>query len=88
MLVPAGGAGQNGDVYVSDEMIAIVVSAATLMLGVGLALTSGFAWMIRRPDAQFERLGDRLSGVERELVEIKIAVARIEGPPRRLLSVR
>ena len=70
------------------ETIAIVISAAGLLLG----FIAAFAWMIRRTDAQFERLSDRLteriSGVERELVEVKIAVARIEGPPRHLVPAR
>jgi len=33
-------------------------------------------------------LGKRISGVERELVEVKIAIARIEGPPRHLAPLR
>lgn len=33
-------------------------------------------------------LGTRIAGVERELVEVKIAVARIEGPPRHLIPAR
>jgi len=73
---------------VTVETIAIVISAAGLLLG----FIAAFAWMIRRTDAQFERLSDRLteriSGVERELVEVKIAVARIEGPPRHLVPAR
>jgi len=82
-------------VYLSAETIAVVLSAAGLMLG----FISAFAWMIRRSDAQFERLGDRITGVERalgeritgverELVEVKIAVARLEGPGRHLVSTR
>ena len=79
----------------SVDTIAVVISAAGLMLGFVAAL----AWMIRRTDAQFDRLsgeigavrhelGERISRVEHELVEVKIAVARIEGPPRRLLPAR
>lgn len=33
-------------------------------------------------------LSDRMTGVERELVEVKIAIARIEGPPRQLVAAR
>lgn len=66
----------------SAETIAVVLSAAGLMLG----FVSAFAWMIRRSDVQFERLGDRIAGVERELVEVKIAVARLEGPGRHLIA--
>ncbi len=79
----------------STETIAIVLSAATLLLG----FVSAFGWLIHRMDARIDRvenaLGDRidrveneLEGVRRELVEVKIAVARIEGPPRHLLPAR
>lgn len=76
----------------SVETITVVISAATLML----TFFAAFAWMVRRTDAQLDRLeerletrlGTRIAGVERELVEVKIAVARIEGPTRRLLSIR
>ena len=123
----------------SIELIAIIVSSAALALSFFGVFIGGFAWMIRRTDAQFQRAADRtdaqfatlrnetkhdigtlrgevstlrddmkhdigtlrgelitllreqserISGVERELVEVKIAVARIEGPPRHLLSAR
>ncbi|WP_159498980.1 hypothetical protein [Microbacterium sp. 18062] len=90
----------------SVDTIAIVISTATMLLG----FFGAFGWMIRRSDAQHDRLGGRIDtveaklvarigevetklgaridGVERELVEVKIAVARIEGPPRHLLSAR
>lgn len=105
----------------SVETIAVVISAATLLLG----FVGGYAWMIKRTDEQhaglewrlgerisdgdralgerissLERtlgerisegdrvLGDQIAGVQRELVEVKIAVARIEGPPRHLIPVR
>lgn len=45
-------------------------------------------WLVTRADRQFERLGTRIDGVERELIEVKIAVARIEGPPRHLVTGR
>ncbi|WP_159498962.1 hypothetical protein [Microbacterium sp. 18062] len=38
--------------------------------------------------ARIDKVDARIGGVERELVEVKIAVARIEGPPRHLLSAR
>jgi uncharacterized protein YdcH (DUF465 family) len=108
-------------VYVSTELIAIVLSAATLMLG----FAGTFGWMIHRMDAGFARvydridqvaqdvkqelggridgvesglndridrveqeLGDRMERVEQSVVELKVAVARIEGPQRHLLLSR
>ena len=41
-----------------------------------------------RIDSVEVKLSDRLSAVERELVEVKIGLARLEGPPRQLLAAR
>ncbi|MEJ1089582.1 response regulator [Microbacterium sp. Mu-80] len=80
---------------VSIEVITIVASAATLLV----ALISGFGWVFSRMDARFAQqdtriearfagVETRLTGLERELTEVKIAVARIEGPPRRFIEAR
>lgn len=37
-----------------------------------------------RVDARIDRVEERLLGVEHELVDVKITIARLEGPPRRL----
>ncbi|WP_448389356.1 hypothetical protein [Microbacterium aurum] len=72
----------------STETIAVVISAATLML----SFFACFGWMVQRIDRVEQRLeqrlGERIDRVEHELVEVKIAVARIEGPPRRLVTER
>ena len=79
----------------SVELIALVISTLTMLLG----FVTVIGWLITRSDRQFDRLGSRIDGVERglgsridgverELVEIKIAVARIEGPPRHLITAR
>jgi hypothetical protein len=39
-------------------------------------------------DTRFDRIENRLDGVERELAEVKISIARLEGPPPRLISSR
>lgn len=41
-----------------------------------------------RVDHRLDRVDDRLAGVEHELTDVKIAIARLEGPPRHLLSAR
>lgn len=41
-----------------------------------------------RIDALDEKLSARIDGLAGELTEVKIAVARLEGPPRHLLPVR
>jgi hypothetical protein len=59
----------------SAELIAIVGMGVTI-----LATTiGGFAWLIARMDRKFER-------VDADLVEIKVAIARIEGPRPRLVE--
>jgi len=75
-------------VYVSAEVITTISGVA----GVLLAMASGFGWMIRRMDGRFDsletRLTARIDGVADELVEVKIAIARLEGPQPRLLAPR
>lgn len=44
--------------------------------------------LINRIDAVEDKLTNRIDAVERELVEVKVGLARLEGPPRRLLSAR
>ncbi len=87
----------------SAEVIAIVISAAALLATFVTMFIGGFAWVIRRMDERFtsveeklgtridsieEKLGVRITAVERELVEVKIGIARLEGPPRQLLAAR
>lgn len=59
--------------YVSAEVLTIVISAAGLAVTILGAFFASFAWMIRRMD-----------GVKNETTEVKIAVARFEGPRPRL----
>ena len=47
-----------------------------------------FERLEQRMDARFELVEQRLGGVERELVEVKISIARLEGPPPRLQTAR
>ncbi|MGO1849366.1 hypothetical protein [Microbacterium sp.] len=63
--------------FVSPDVIGMVIAlfafAATVVGGVGAML----ARLSRKIDTRLER-------VESELVDVKVAIARIEGPPRRL----
>ncbi|WP_223623585.1 hypothetical protein [Microbacterium sp. EST19A] len=77
--------------FVSAEVITTVASAVSVIAAVaGLC-----GWFVRRidarfdkVDARFDRLEDRVTGVEHELTEVKIAVARLEGPQPRLITSR
>jgi hypothetical protein len=95
--------------WVSSETIVTLVTVAGFGVTLLAAILGGFAWMVRRMDAQGRELGARidaqgaridaqgvslgeridaqgeridlrLTAVEREIVELKVAVARIEGP--------
>ncbi|WP_435748551.1 hypothetical protein [Microbacterium sp. PMB16] len=77
--------------FVSMEAVTTIASAVSVVV----ALASLGGWFIRRVDARFDkmdarfdRLEDRVTGVEHELTEVKIAVARLEGPPPRLVTAR
>lgn len=67
---------ENGGVYVSGEMITIVLSA----LGLILALTGGFGWLIHRIDG----VRDEIDGVRDEIVEVKLSVAEVKISVARL----
>lgn len=81
--------------YVSAEMLTTIVSLATLLV----AFASGFGWMITRMDrieqrlttridAAEEKLTGRIDAVEHGLTEVKIEIARLEGPRPRLIPGR
>ena len=72
----------------SVEVLAIVISAATLFVTLSGMSIGAFAWMVRRIDGVQRDLGARIDDVQRELVEVKISIARIEGPPRHLVPAR
>ncbi|MFT4214188.1 MAG: hypothetical protein QM622_05365 [Microbacterium sp.] len=76
---------------VTPEMIATI----SAMLAV-LAATGGmFAWLHRhmdtrfdRMEARFEKVDARFEKIESDLTEVKIAVARLEGPRQHLIPAR
>lgn len=74
----------NGGVYVSGEILAITIATASLLITLGGMFFAGFSWIIRRID----RVQSEVADVRVEVTEVKIAVARLEGPPRQLLLPR
>ena len=84
----------------SANTLTVVVSAIGVVLTLGASLFAAGAGMIRRIDERLGtvdhrlstrinsvegRLGARIDAVAADVTELKIAVARLEGPPRRLL---
>lgn len=81
--------------YVSVEVITMLATAATTLV----AIISGFGWMIGRMDTRFAAMEAKFDArfaiqdakfdrIEHELTEVKIAIARLEGPQPRLVSTR
>jgi hypothetical protein len=83
----------------SVEVITMLGVGVSILLAIG----SACGWMLHRMDNVSNRLesnlgtridrveselGIRIERVQGELVEVKIAVARIEGPPRHLVTAR
>ncbi|WP_337001465.1 MULTISPECIES: hypothetical protein [unclassified Microbacterium] len=81
----------------STDTMTIVISAIGVVLTLGTSTFVGAAWMVRRIDAVDEKLSTRIDAVDEKLstridavasdvTELKISVARLEGPPRHLLT--
>lgn len=75
---------QNGEMYMSAELIGIVIAAVSLLVTMIGGFVGGFGWVIRRMHERFDQVNARIDGVQREMTEVKIAVARLEGPRPRL----
>jgi hypothetical protein len=75
---------------VTTETLTIVISAIGIVLTLGTSLFAAGAWMVRRIDDRIdavdEKLSTRIDAVAADLTDLKISVARLEGPPRHLLT--
>ena len=73
----------------STEVLAIIISAVGVVVTLGTSMFVGAAWMIRRIDDRIdavdEKLSTRIDAVAADVTDLKISVARLEGPPRHLL---
>ncbi|MFJ2504244.1 hypothetical protein [Microbacterium sp. NPDC087592] len=85
----------------TTETWTIVISAVGIVLTLGASLFAAGAWMIRRIDDRIdavdeklstridavdEKLSSRIDAVAADVTDLKISVARLEGPPRHLLT--
>jgi hypothetical protein len=75
---------------VTTETLTIVLSAIGIVLTLGTSLFAAGAWMIRRIDDRIdavdEKLSTRIDAVAADVTDLKISVARLEGPPRNLIT--
>ncbi|GAA1222332.1 hypothetical protein F6W70_01070 [Microbacterium maritypicum] len=87
----------------TTETLTIVISAIGIVLTLGTSLFAAGAWMVRRIDDRIdavdeklstridavdEKLTARIDAVAADVTDLKISVARLEGPPRHLLTAR
>lgn len=74
----------------STEVLAIIISAVGVVVTLGTSMFVGAARMIRRIDDRIdavdEKLSTRIDAVAADVTDLKISVARLEGPPRHLLT--
>ncbi len=74
----------------TTETLTIVISAIGIVLTLGASLFAAGAWMVRRIDDRIdavdEKLSTRIDAVAADVTDLKISVARLEGPPRHLLT--
>ncbi|MFK3677699.1 hypothetical protein ACI2IP_08205, partial [Microbacterium sp. NPDC090218] len=70
----------------SAETLTIIISATGVVLTLGTSMFAGAAWMVRRIDAVDGNLTTRIDAVAADVTDLKISVARLEGPPRHLLT--
>ncbi|GAA1222323.1 hypothetical protein F6W70_01075 [Microbacterium maritypicum] len=74
----------------TTETLTIVISAIGIVLTLGTSLFAAGAWMVRRIDDRIdavdEKLSTRIDAVAADVTDLKISVARLEGPPRHLLT--
>lgn len=79
----------------SAEMISVILVAAGVLITIGVDFFAGLAWLLRRMDERFDtvdhrfaKLDEQLTSVRSELNDVKVAVARLEGPQQRLIFPR
>ena len=79
----------------SAEAISLILVAAGVLITLGGGFVAGLAWLLRRMDElmdnvnqRFDKVDEQISTVRAELNEVKVAVARLEGPPPRLIFPR
>ncbi|AZH80030.1 hypothetical protein CSX12_17045 [Microbacterium sp. Y-01] len=85
----------------SPETLTIILSAIGVVLTLTTSLFAAGAWMVRRIDDRIDAVDEKLStridavddklsaridAVATDVTDLKIAVARLEGPPRHLLT--
>ena len=77
-------AGRMEDMLVSPDVIGVLIAAATLVGGLFAGIAGLLARQTARIDARFGQVDARLELIEADVNDLKVAVARLEGPLPRL----
>ena len=86
----------------SAEVISIILVAVGVLITLGGGFFAGLAWLLRRIDERFDKVDERFAKVDErldkvderlgllqsEVNDVKVAVARLEGPYPRLIFPR
>ena len=72
----------------SPETISTIIAAAGVMIALGGAMFAGLTRVVRRMAEQFGAVNKQLRGLQSEVTEVKIAVARLESSRERLILPR
>ena len=86
----------------SAEVISIILAAVGVLITLGGGFFAGLAWLLRRMDERldrvdarfdkvderFNKMDERIGQLQTELNDVKVAVARLEGPHQRLIFPR
>ncbi|WP_127820179.1 hypothetical protein [Microbacterium sp. CPCC 204701] len=77
---------------VSPDVIGVIIAGATLAAGlfggIGTLVARQLGKLESRLEGRFDKLDDRLERIDGEISDLKVAVARLEGPTPRLIMPR
>lgn len=93
---------QNGEMYMSAELIGIIIAGVGLLVPIvgcfvwmirrtdelTARMDQRFAKFEENFNARFDLVIARIDGLQHEMTEVKIAVARLEGPRPRIAMPR
>src|SRR5690625_7964831 len=60
----------NGGMYMSVEVISIILAAAGILITLGGGFLAGLAWVIRRMDEQFDKVDKRFDRIDQRFEQV------------------
>src|SRR5699024_9929650 len=68
----------NGGMYMSAEVITIILTAAGVLITLGGGFFAGLAWLLRRMDEQFDKVEARFDKVEERFDKVDDRFAKVD----------